>query len=238
MKDEMTVSAWAKRWFEIHAEGKLSKNTVGGYRNLIFRHIGPYFEGTTLSKLTEQKAADFYHSLGEKGLGERSVWCVHLLLRRILYEACREGLLERNPVDRLEPNRREQATPPRLRGGQVKRYLAAAEQWNEYPILYLGLASGLRQGELISLTWAAFDSERKRLLLPKRWVKLSDKAAELLQCEYERHPESACIFLDPKTGEPYQIHRLYYVHRCILKQINLPNVGFRELQRCAGRLEL
>lgn len=238
MKEEMTVSTWAKFWFQKYAEGKLSKNTVGGYRNLIFKYIEPYFERTPLSKLTEQKAEEFYRQLSGKGLGERSIWCVYLLLRRMLDEACREGLLEYNPVDQLKPHQGEERSLPRLRNGQVKRYLQQAEQWNEYPILYLGLASGLRQGELVSLTWAAFDSERKRLLLPKRWVKLSDKSAELLQREHDRHPESRCIFIDPKTGEPYQIHRLYYVHRCILKQSNLPNVGFRELQQCVARLEL
>ena len=36
---------------------------------------------------------DFYESLHAKELNNRSVWCVHLLLRRCMDEAARDGLI-------------------------------------------------------------------------------------------------------------------------------------------------
>ena len=45
-------------------------------------------------------------------------------------------------------------------------------------------------------------------------------------------PETDChVFLNPKTGAPYQLHELYYLHKRILKQAGLPWVAFRNLQR-------
>ena len=39
------------------------------------------------------------------------------------------------------------------------------------------------------------------------------------------------VFLNPKTGAPYQLHEFYYLHKKILKQARLPWVAFRDLQR-------
>lgn len=39
------------------------------------------------------------------------------------------------------------------------------------------------------------------------------------------------MFLNPKTGAPYQLHEFYYLHKRILKQAGLPWVAFRNLQR-------
>jgi len=211
---------------------------VGGYRNLIFRHIAPHFETVALTILTEQRVRKFYQTLGENGLGQRSVWCVHLLLRRILDEACREGLIDTNPADMVTPPSGEEPQLPRLRSGQIKRYLEAAKEVDTHAIFYIGLASGLRQGELISLPWAVFGKERNRLVLPKRWVALSERAAWILTQKHDRHPESQLAFLDPKTGEGYTLHRFYYLHRGLLRRCRLPEMGFRELQQCAGEVEL
>ena len=57
---------------------------------------------------------------------------------------------------------------------------------------------------------------------------LNSKAEHLL----ERIPENGChVFLNPKTGAPYQLHEFYYLHKRILKQAGLPWVAFRNLQR-------
>ncbi|MDN0033982.1 hypothetical protein QVN85_13890 [Oscillibacter valericigenes] len=46
------------------------------------------------------------------------------------------------------------------------------------------------------------------------------------------------VFLDPKTGIPYTPHRIYYLHRKILKQAKLPVISFRDLQMNAKEMEL
>ena len=61
-----------------------------------------------------------------------------------------------------------------------------------------------------------------------RLLALNRKAEHLL----EQIPETGCyVFLNPKTGAPYQLHEFYYLHKRILKQAGLPWVAFRNLQR-------
>lgn len=225
-----TISDYSENWFYNHVQGQLAHNTENGYRNLIFNHIMPHFKSTALTELTAKKIQNFYKKLSDQGLSPRSVWCVHLLLRRILDEACRDSLLTENPATGINVPHEEAQPAMRLRSGQIRRYLEAAKELDVYPILYVGLTSGLRQGELISLPWAAFDMSAKRLRLHKRWINLSDSAVQVLTEEHRRHPQSPHMFLDSKTGQPYTPHRLYYLHRRILKQTLLPTVSFRDLQ--------
>lgn len=237
-KSEMILEEWAANWFHTHAEGKLASNTEGGYRNLIFNHIVPKMGSVVLTELSEKRIRAFYRRLSNSGLNDRSVWCVHLLLRRILDEACREGLILENPAWSIDVRPGDEPRPNRLRSGQVKRYLNVAQGLSAYPILYVGLASGLRQGELISLPWAAVDVCERRVILPKRWVGLSAQAAELIAGEHSRHPDSPEVFLDAETGQPYTLHRLYYIHRKMLSEARLPVIGFRQLQLSARGLGL
>ena len=228
-KDNMTVGQWCGQWFTANRH-KWNGNTGGGYRNLIYSHIIPSIGSVALSDLTKQQTiTDFYDSLRSQGLGNRSVWCVHLLLRRCMDKAARDRLIPYNPV-RLcrEPKAEEYKTAP-LRLGQLQRYLNAAEQLGILPIIYTGLSSGLRQCELITLSWADFHVRYRYILKGQRLLTLNEKAEHLLK----RIPEtdSTYVFLNPKTGAPYKLHEFYYLHKKILKQAKLPWAAFRDLQR-------
>ncbi len=143
-------------------------------------------------------------------------------------EAARDQIIPYNPV-RLcqEPQTKEYKALP-LRLGQIQRYLNTAEQLGALPLIYTGLSSGLRQCELITLSWADFHVRYRYIFKGQRLLTLSDKAAHLL----ERLPEtdSPYVFLNPKTGAPYKLHEFYYLHKKILKQSRIPWIAFRDLQ--------
>ena len=115
-----------------------------------------------------------------------------------------------------------------MRLGQIQRYLNAAEKLGALPLIYTGLSSGPRQCELITLSWADFHIRCRYILKGRRLLTLNSKVEHLLG----RIPETGCyVFLNSKTGAPYQLHEFYYLHKQILKQAGLPWVAFRNLQR-------
>lgn len=154
-ENNLTVGQWCDRWFTTNRY-KWNGNTEGGYRNLICSHICPGIGSIELTDLTKQMVAGFYDDLRSQGLSARTVWCVYLLLRRCMDEAARDQLIPYNPV-RLcrEPQAEEYKTAP-LRLGQIQCYLNTVEQFGVLPLIYTGLSSGLRQCELITLSWADF----------------------------------------------------------------------------------
>ena len=68
------------------------------------------------------------------------------------------------------------------------------------------------------MSWADFHIRCRYILKGQRLLTLSSKAEHLL----EQIPETGrYVFLNPKTGMPYQLHELYYLHKRILKQAGL-----------------
>ena len=223
-----TVGQLCDCWF-CENQDRWRGSTVGGYRNLIYRHILPGIGDIRLAELTEDTITSFYDGLRRQGLSTRSVWCVHLLLRRCMDQAAQDQLIPYNPV-RLcqDPKVEEYKTAP-LRLGQLQRYLNAAEQLGVLPLIYTGLSSGLRQCELITLSWADFHVRYRYIPKGQRLLMLNAKAEHLLK----QIPETDLpyVFLNPKTETPYKLHEFYYLHKKILKQARLPWVAFRDLQR-------
>ena len=234
---EITVGEWTDRWFMDHV-CHWNASTEGGYRNLICRHIIPDIGKIKLSELTLEKVQSFYGRLVSNGLSTRSVWCIHLLLRRVLDEACREQLVECNPMRGCEVPEGAEHEANLLRIGQIQRYLKAAEEYGVLPIIYIGLTSGLRQCELFTLLWADFNVQNRFILRGKRLLMLNQKAAALLTEEYKRHSEKQQAFINPKTDEPYQLNEFYYLHRKLLSSARLPWVPFRDLARRCMEVEI
>lgn len=87
-----TVGQWCDRWFHEN-QSKWNGSTVGGYHNLIYRHIFPEIGSISLAELTEDTVTSFYYSLRNQRPSTRSVWCVHLLLWRCMDEAVRDQII-------------------------------------------------------------------------------------------------------------------------------------------------
>ena len=156
-ENNLTVGQWCGQWFTANRH-KWNGNTEGGYRNLIYSHILPGIGNVVLSDLMEQTVTDFYDTLRNQGLGARSVWCVHLLLRRCMDKAAQDQLIPYNPVRLCQGSKAEEYKAAPLRLGQLQRYLNAAEQLGVLPLFYTGLivyffnACALRRRNWFSFT--------------------------------------------------------------------------------------
>ncbi len=227
-REEYTIGNWCSLWFQ-NNQHKWNPNTKGGYQNLIEHHIIPCIGQVELMQLDEKMVMDFYEGLHDQSLNNRSIWCVHLLLRRCMDEAAHDGLIPCNPVRICTVPEHDEYCPVRLRLGQIQRYLNAAEQKGVLPIIYIGLTSGLRQCELLALSWADFHVPYKYIHQRGRLLTLNPKSSALLKSMDST--ESSYVFLNPKTDRPYQLHEFYYLHKMLLKKAGLPWVAFRDLQR-------
>ena len=236
MEERITVKEWCEQYLAERESG-WSDVTRSSYRRIVERHIVPGIGKYQLEQLTTQRIQKFYQRLAKKGLGGYSVQCVHLLLRRCLDEACRAGLLQQNPAKSCVVPQPEPLPDIPLRLGQIQRYLMAAEKQRLLPLAYVGLTSGLRQKELLSLKWSDFDGQG-RIYKGKRLLAIDPKAMRLLRGEYSRHPDREEVFPNPKTGHPYLLHEFYYLHQKILKSARLPPISFRELARNCKGVEL
>ena len=114
-----------------------------------------------------------------------------------------------------------------LRKAHLQAYLNCAMDDGVYPIFYIGLRSGLRQSELISLPWAAVNLSEKVIYGQHRDYPLTTEACELLTAEKEDHPESRTVFLHPQTEKPFLRHQFFYLHRKFCRLARMLEIGFK-----------
>ncbi len=139
---------------ESEIEPRRADTTIGGYRNIIQRHLIPALGAVELSALTPERINGYYRWLSaERSLSPNTIHKHHVLLNTALNWACRQGALPANPVQRAAPPRTTSTdavyyTPARL--DRLLREVANCPL--ELPIK-LACFLGLRRGELLGLRW-------------------------------------------------------------------------------------
>ena len=95
----------------------------------------------------------------KSGLSPYTVRNHHSVLRRALGQAERWGLVPRNVARLVSPPRIPHDEVRPLNPEQARRFLDAIEGHRLAPVFEVALSLGLRQGEILGLTWDAVDIE-------------------------------------------------------------------------------
>lgn len=158
----LTLSAFLDDW--VVGVRNLRPRTRTEYANAVALHINPAIGHLRLATLAPSDVEAMIRIL-EPVLAPKSVRNVVGVLRRALTFALRDGLVTRNVAARefIDPVRVPRAEPRVLSEPELRAVSAAAAgHWLEALVL-TAAGSGLRQGELLGLTWADVELERGRL---------------------------------------------------------------------------
>jgi integrase len=157
---EPTFAAVAQDWFA--RQRNLRPTTGARYENDLRLHLLPRFGDRSIGGLDEDDIVSLIDDMLQAGYAATSIRNCLTPLRRIFRFAVRRGLAERNPVTMLE--RHEIPHLPRrdlrlLDSESIARLLAAATP-RYRTLLATAIFTGLRQGEVLGLTWEEVDFER------------------------------------------------------------------------------
>lgn len=124
------------------------------------RHIVPSLGRLKLRSVTPTHVRRLLAERAAAGLSPRSVQIVHATLRAMLAEALRDELVERNvaAIVRAPSVVREEVRP--WTSGEAATFLQVAGKDRLHALFAVGVALGLRRGELLGLRWSDVDLER------------------------------------------------------------------------------
>ncbi len=164
----MKLGAWLDQWLQAYT-GNVKPATKGAYEEHIRVHIKPYLGEVKLAKLTAPMVQNVYNTLlEEKGLSPKSVKNIHGVLHRALEQAKKLNYLRENPLDAVILPRTEKPQLQTMDDADMIAFLQAIEG-DAYEIeLFVDAFTGLRQGELLGLTWDCVDFEHQTLLINKQ----------------------------------------------------------------------
>jgi integrase len=154
--ERQTLAAFVEKWLEaVHSS--LREPTFRRYQSLLKYAVSSL--GTrSVAKLQPVDLQRLYDERLQSGAAPRTVLHLHRVIHRCLRDAERWGDAARN-VSRLVDA--PKVTRPEIRAlnaEEARILLRAADGDRLEALLMLALATGMRQGELLGLTWRALDS--------------------------------------------------------------------------------
>jgi integrase len=139
-----------------------------------------------LRALTPTHVRTLLANKAAEGLGPRSVQIIHSTLRTMLSEAMREELIERNVATVVRPPSVQRVEVQPWSTEEASRFLAASADHRLRALFAVGVALGLRKGELLALRWDDVDLEGGLLHVRQN---------------VQRLPEMGLVFGPPKSNK-------------------------------------
>ena len=157
--ESWTVERFAVHWLTHVAGPRLRPSTLSSYRATLRLHILPTLGRVPLRGLTPTHVRTLLADKAAAGLGVRSVQIIHGTLRTMLSEAVREELIERNVATVVRPPSAHRAEVRPWSTAEASRFLAVTVNHRLHTLFAVGVALGLRKGELLALRWEDIDLE-------------------------------------------------------------------------------
>jgi integrase len=168
--NNLTLAEYLMHWFKTYCETNLAPKTLHSYQSEIYRHIIPGIGSIPLEKLTPLHLQSYYSQQlisgrldGKGGLSPRTVLYQHRILREALKHACRWQLVFRNVADAVQAPRLKKKEMFVLSREDVLEFLEDIKDHRDYGLILTAVYTGLRQGELLGLTWRHVDLVKKTL---------------------------------------------------------------------------
>jgi integrase/recombinase XerD len=146
----------------------------------------------------------------------------------------RSGWTAQNPLARFDRRSLPEAAPRTrfLSRDEFRRLLACADDHLK-PILEVAVETGMRAGELLTLTWSKVDLDRREVRLEDtkskrpRVVPLTDRAVAALVASRYVH-EGPYVFTNPNTGHRYTTLKKAFHGAC--RRAGITDFRFHDLR--------
>ena len=208
-----TFAAFAKLWEEEHTP-HWKRSSLEQYHSILTTHLIPVFGLQRVSSITESHVRRFMATLNEKGLSERRINLVILVLKMVLKLALRRRWLLEDPLRDVKKLREPKSDVSPFSPEEVEQFLAKCPPWWR-PYFVTAFWTGARPNELAALKWGDIDWTAKTCSIrrgryrgiegtPK--TKQSERTLELLPPVIEaltlQKAQQAAYYLRQGAGAP------------------------------------
>ena len=172
---KLTVCSWLDTWLKNYTLN-IKPATYASYEEHIRVHLKPYLEKVMLQSLTPQIIQRTYNTLfWERHLSAKTLKNIHGVLHRALEQARKLGFIRDNPSEGAVLPRMEKPIIHTMDNEDLIAFLDAIKGNPYENVLFVTVFTGLRQGEVLGLTWDCVDFENHTLLINKQHNKPKGK---------------------------------------------------------------
>lgn len=188
----LSVKAWLDIWQAEYLED-VKASTRYLYQRDVELYLLPHLGRYNLNELTPIIIQKFYNRLlrpssDQKPLSPKTVRDIHGVLHQALEQAVTVGELEQNPSKgcKLPKAQRKEVTP--LEDAQIASFLERITGHTHEYLYKITLFTGLREGEILGLTWDCVNLKKGTLIVKQ-------------QLRKDRQKGGQYYFTSPKNGK-------------------------------------
>jgi integrase len=167
-----TVATWGERWLGLVAQ-RVRPATLDVYKNALRTHAIPALGRVELGRLRPSDVEMMTSRMIAAGSAASSAALARRVLVICLTDAARDGLIVRNVAQLARAPRTAVPVRRALTGDEVRSFLAAVADDPLGPLVALGIATGLRRGELLALRWTDVDETAGTLTVARALARAS-----------------------------------------------------------------
>ncbi len=164
---QLTVKKYMEYWLEEIHKPTLRLGSYIRYRTRVNKHILPTLGHLQLQKLTADHIRMLYAQKTREGLAPATIRTIHSVLHKALEDALRADYVHRNVCDLVSPPRLTRRESHALTHDQAQKLLNTAKGHRIEVLLAVALATGMREGELLSLRWSDIDFANSSLSIQR-----------------------------------------------------------------------
>jgi integrase len=208
--DDMTVGEYLTRWL-VTAKDTTREGTYERYKQLSEDYLIPALGRIKLAKLRPIHVESAYAELTRTEKDGTKVTATAAtrkaagtVLGIALRHAVRLKLLPSNPAAEVKKPRTRFREMRFMTPQQAKQFLATAKRDWAYPLYTLAIGTGMRQGELLALTWADIDFDKSTVDVRRS---LSQVRREIIIKEPKSRSSRRTVSLSPPCVRTLEAHR-------------------------------
>ncbi|MGX9932000.1 site-specific integrase [Virgibacillus salarius] len=157
-----------------HKKKRVVHSTYLHYKGYVNNHIKPALGDIKVFDLNPRQVQNFYDSLLDHKLSERSVHHIHRILSNALDYGARLGDLSKNVAKAAEPARVRKKEMKYWSIESLSKFINDTRTEQFYIAWYIASFTGMRQGEVLGLKWDCVDFSNKMIYV-KRSLKRSEE---------------------------------------------------------------
>lgn len=205
LPDNTRLGEYLIYWLERYKK-KLATTTYNTYNSIINNHLIPNLGNIPLQQLKPLHIEDYYYQK-QNELSQRTLLHHHRVLSLALKNAVGWQLIPNNPCDYVEAPKPKKYKATALTPEQSKELLNLVKDTDMETPITLILATGIRRGELLALTWNDIGFDNKILSIDKS-LAVDEETKELIIKEPKSKSSIRTISLSDGTINILKQHKV------------------------------
>ncbi len=167
---DILVTEWIDIWLKNYTSN-IKPSTLVTYMGTIDTHLRPCIGAKKLRKLSGNDIQTIYTKMLEQGLSPKTIKNTHGVIHKILDQAIKLQYIKYNASEACVIPKVERKEISPMDEKDIAKFLEAIKGDKYEDVFFVTLFTGMRQSEVLGLTWDCIDFENNTVFLNKQLVK-------------------------------------------------------------------